>query len=385
MPGQVAMANALHTVLVVMGTRPEAIKLAPIVRALKQRRDRFRSLVCAAAQHRELLDQVLALFRIKPDMDLDLMTEDQTLAALSARGLMALDGVLADVRPDLVLVQGDTTTAMMAALAAYYRQIPVGHVEAGLRTGLRYRPFPEEMNRRVLGDLASVHFAPTARAREALLREGIRDADIYVTGNTAIDAVQSVAASCERGGEALVVPTAPEQRIILVTAHRREHFGGPLEEICRALLEIARAHPDVALIYPVHLNPHVREPVHRLLGGHDRIHLIPPVNYAQCVALMLRASLILTDSGGMQEEAAGLHRPVLVMRETTERMEGIEAGAATLVGTSLASITEGVTRVLSNPQDYERMRQARNPYGDGHAAERIVEILDRRVCGGERA
>lgn len=379
------MANALHTILVVLGTRPEAVKLAPIVLALKKRRDRFRSLVCAAAQHRELLDQVLDLFRIKPDMDLNLMTADQTLAALSARGLLALDGVLADVRPDLVLVQGDTTTAMMAALAAHYRQIPVGHVEAGLRTGLRYRPFPEEMNRRVIGDLASVHFAPTAKAREALLREGICEADIYVTGNTAIDAVQSVAASGELSGAALVVPTAPEQRIILVTAHRREHFGGPLEEICRALLEIARAHPDVALIYPVHLNPHVREPVHRLLGGHDRIHLIPPVNYAQCVALMLRASLILTDSGGIQEEAAGLHRPVLVMRETTERMEGIEAGAATLVGTSLAGITEGVTRLLSNPQDYERMRQAINPYGDGHAAERIVEILDRRVCGGERA
>lgn len=379
------MANALHTILVVLGTRPEAVKLAPIVLALKKRRDRFRSLVCAAAQHRELLDQVLDLFRIKPDMDLNLMTADQTLAALSARGLLALDGVLADVRPDLVLVQGDTTTAMMAALAAHYRQIPVGHVEAGLRTGLRYRPFPEEMNRRVIGDLASVHFAPTAKAREALLREGICEADIYVTGNTAIDAVQSVAASGELSGAALVVPTAPEQRIILVTAHRREHFGGPLEEICRALLEIARAHPDVALIYPVHLNPHVREPVHRLLGGHDRIHLIPPVNYAQCVALMLRASLILTDSGGIQEEAAGLHRPVLVMRETTERMEGIEAGAATLVGTSLAGITQGVTRLLSNPQDYERMRQAINPYGDGHAAERIVEILDRRVFGGERA
>lgn len=379
------MANALHTILVVLGTRPEAVKLAPIVLALKKRRDRFRSLVCAAAQHRELLDQVLDLFRIKPDMDLNLMTADQTLAALSARGLLALDGVLADVRPDLVLVQGDTTTAMMATLAAHYRQIPVGHVEAGLRTGLRYRPFPEEMNRRVIGDLASVHFAPTAKAREALLREGICEADIYVTGNTAIDAVQSVAASGELSGAALVVPTAPEQRIILVTAHRREHFGGPLEEICRALLEIARAHPDVALIYPVHLNPHVREPVHRLLGGHDRIHLIPPVNYAQCVALMLRASLILTDSGGIQEEAAGLHRPVLVMRETTERTEGIEAGAATLVGTSLAGITEGVTRLLSNPQDYERMRQAINPYGDGHAAERIVEILDRRVFGGERA
>ncbi len=379
------MGNALHTVMVVLGTRPEAIKLAPVIRALKGRRDRFRCLVCATAQHRELLDQVLDLFRLKPDIDLNLMTADQTLAALSARGLIALDGALAGCRPDLVLVQGDTTTAMMAALASHYRQIPVGHVEAGLRTGLRYSPFPEEMNRRVIGALASVHFAPTPKAREALLREGICAADIYVTGNTAIDAVQSVAASQESSGGRLGVPIAPEQRIILVTAHRRENFGGPLEEICRALLGIVQAHPDVALIYPVHLNPHVREPVHRLLGGHDRIHLIPPVNYAQCVALMLRASLILTDSGGIQEEAAGLHRPVLVMRETTERMEGIEAGAAKLVGTSQAGITEGVTRVLSNPQEYERMRQAINPYGDGHAAERIVDILDRRALAGEQA
>lgn len=379
------MGNALHTVMVVLGTRPEAIKLAPVIRALKGRSDRFRCLVCATAQHRELLDQVLDLFRLKPDIDLNLMTADQTLAALSARGLIALDGALAGCRPDLVLVQGDTTTAMMAALASHYRQIPVGHVEAGLRTGLRYSPFPEEMNRRVIGALASVHFAPTPKAREALLREGICAADIYVTGNTAIDAVQSVAASQESSGGRLGVPIAPEQRIILVTAHRRENFGGPLEEICRALLGIVQAHPDVALIYPVHLNPHVREPVHRLLGGHDRIHLIPPVNYAQCVALMLRASLILTDSGGIQEEAAGLHRPVLVMRETTERMEGIEAGAAKLVGTSQAGITEGVTRVLSNPQEYERMRQAINPYGDGHAAERIVDILDRRALAGEQA
>lgn len=379
------MGNALHTVMVVLGTRPEAIKLAPVIRALKGRSDRFRCLVCATAQHRELLDQVLDLFRLKPDIDLNLMTADQTLAALSARGLIALDGALAGCRPDLVLVQGDTTTAMMAALASHYRQIPVGHVEAGLRTGLRYSPFPEEMNRRVIGALASVHFAPTPKAREALLREGICAADIYVTGNTSIDAVQSVAASQELSSGGLGVLIAPEQRIILVTAHRREHFGEPLEEICRALLGIVQAHPDVALIYPVHLNPHVREPVHRLLGGHDRIHLIPPVNYAQCVALMLRASLILTDSGGIQEEAAGLHRPVLVMRETSERMEGIEAGAAKLVGTSRAGITEGVTRVLSNPQEYERMRQAINPYGDGHAAERIVDILDRRALGGEQA
>lgn len=360
-------------VLSVFGTRPEAVKMAPVVRQLAQTPG-VESLVCVTAQHREMLDQVLRLFDIRPDVDLNLMRPGQTLAGLSAAVFTHLDPVLADLRPDWVLVQGDTTTVMTTALAAYYRRIRVGHVEAGLRTFDKWQPFPEEINRRVAGVTADLHFAPTERARQNLLREGIDDKLIHVTGNPVIDALHWAA---EQPVPPLVVDLqakAAGRRLILVTAHRRENFGAPLENICAALRRIA-SRGDVEIVYPVHLNPNVQEPVYRLLEGVPHITLLPPLDYLPLVHLMRTADLVLTDSGGIQEEAPGFGKPVLVLREVTERPEGVEAGTLRLVGTDPDRIVAAAASLLDDAAAYALMAQAVNPFGDGHAAERIVRAL----------
>ncbi|MBI2871185.1 MAG: UDP-N-acetylglucosamine 2-epimerase (non-hydrolyzing) [Candidatus Omnitrophica bacterium] len=362
-------------VLVVFGTRPEAVKLAPVIAALKSNTRDFAVTVCVTAQHRHMLDQVLTLFGIRPDIDLDLMTHDQTLAGLSAKALTAVTGVLEGVRPDWVLVQGDTTTAMIASLAAFYQKIPVAHVEAGLRTLDPYRPFPEEMNRRVIGTLAQIHFAPTGRAVSALRREGVSQEKIFETGNTVVDALQHIAKELKKRPVDLAWMNG--YRLVLVTAHRRENFDEPLANICQALAQIAQRYADVEVIYPVHLNPNVSEPVKQMLGGRARIRLIPPVEYREMVYLMKRSYLILTDSGGVQEEAPALGKPVLVMRDVTERPEGVDAGVARLVGTDTNRIVEEVSTLLEDPEAYARMARAVSPYGDGRASKRIAEVLRR--------
>ncbi len=378
-------------VLSVFGTRPEAIKMAPVVQALADN-DRIEAKVCVTAQHREMLDQVLEVFGIEPDIDLNLMRPDQTLAELSAAVFTGLDPVLAREQPDWVLVQGDTTTVMVAALAAYYNQIRVGHVEAGLRTGNKWQPFPEEINRKVAGVIADLHFAPTDWARQNLLREGVPDRQVVVTGNPVIDALRQVASRPANpelisGLRRLQVPevylemegsgTEPRKpRLVLITAHRRENFGEPLEQICAAIAQLAAMYRDeVHFIYPVHLNPHVQEPVYRLLGGVSNISLLPPLDYLPWVYLLKQASLILTDSGGLQEEAPGLGVPVLVMRAVTERPEGLRAGTVRLVGTDRQKIVAETRRLLDDPEAYLAMSQAVNPYGDGQAAPRIVSAL----------
>ncbi len=385
-------------ILSVFGTRPEAIKMAPVIRELQKHPDRVEPLVCVTAQHRQMLDQVLGLFAIQPDIDLNLMEEDQSPASLTARAMTALTEVLEQVRPDLVLVQGDTTTAMVAALAAFYQKIPVGHIEAGLRTRNRYSPFPEEINRHLIGVLATYHFAPTRTAAEALLAEGVPEDAIFVTGNTVIDALLWVVQQPPSAETQTLLKRfgladepgsgAAEQRIhspqhpstfapllILVTAHRRENFGHPFEDICIALREIVRRNPDVQLVYPVHLNPNVREPVHRILNDRERIHLLDPLPYEPFAHLMKHAYLILTDSGGIQEEAPSLGKPVLVMRRETERPEAVEAGTVKLVGTDSERIIAETERLLYDADEYRRMAHAVSPYGDGHAAERIVAAL----------
>ena len=377
-------------VLSVFGTRPEAIKMAPVVRALSDRSDLFASSVCVTAQHREMLDQVLSLFGIRPEHDLDIMTPGQDLFDVTCHVLSGLKPVIEAVRPDIVLVHGDTTTTMAASLAAYYLQVKVGHVEAGLRTGNRYAPFPEEINRKVTGALADIHFAPTTTARDNLLREGVPAETIVVTGNTVIDALLSVSGRIE-ADPALKGKLAAEfsfldarKRLVLVTGHRRENFGPGFEAICRALAEIADVRSDVEILYPVHLNPNVREPVNRLLGAGKRrnIRLIEPVDYLPFVYLIGRSTLILTDSGGIQEEAPSLGKPVLVMREVTERPEAIAAGTAKLVGTDGGKIVAETMRLLSDPEAYRAMSLAHNPYGDGLAAGRIVEALARMAADG---
>jgi UDP-N-acetylglucosamine 2-epimerase (non-hydrolysing) len=371
-------------VLSVFGTRPEAVKMAPVVQALAETPD-VESIVCVTAQHREMLDQVLDLFKIIPDVDLDLMVPDQTLAELSAAVFTHLDPVLARLRPDWILVQGDTTTVMTAALLAYYHRVRVGHVEAGLRTGDKWQPFPEEINRKVAGVVADLHFAPTEWARQNLLREGVPAGQIVVTGNPVIDALQSVAGLPPTAeilslladiGLGPASASLPNTRLVLITAHRRENFGKPLENICAALRHLAEVYSDeVRFVYPVHLNPNVQEPVYRLLGDVPNITLLPPLDYLPLVHLMKRASLVLTDSGGLQEEAPGLGVPVLVMRAVTERPEGVEAGTVRLVGTDTQRIIQEARRLLDDPQAHAEMAQAVNPYGDGHAAGRIVQTL----------
>ncbi|MEW5958789.1 MAG: UDP-N-acetylglucosamine 2-epimerase (non-hydrolyzing) [Chloroflexota bacterium] len=369
-------------VLSIFGTRPEAIKMAPVVREL-QRHDNIISQVCVTAQHRQMLDQVLALFDITPDFDLNLMQPGQTPTQVAARVLLELDPLLRDLQPDWVLVQGDTTTVMAAGIAARHLKIKVGHVEAGLRTGDMLNPFPEEMNRVVADAVSDLHFAPTVRTRDNLLREGYSEKTIVVTGNTVIDALLEVAARpwqpeidhplyplINRNGH------TPQPKVIMVTAHRRENFGKPLQDICAALREIAEnGRDDLHLVYPVHLNPNVQQPVYELLGNVPNISLIPPLDYLSLVHLMKRSTLILTDSGGIQEEAPSLGVPVLVLRKVTERQEGVEAGTVRVVGTNPEAIVGETFNLLTDPQAYQAMAQATNPYGDGLASKRIVEKL----------
>jgi UDP-N-acetylglucosamine 2-epimerase (non-hydrolysing) len=372
-------------ILSIFGTRPEAIKMAPVVRELMRHPDRFTSRVCVTAQHRQMLDQVLNLFEIRPDHDLDIMRPGQDLYDVTSNVLLGLKPVLDAERPDLVLVHGDTTTTMTAALAAYYSRIPVGHVEAGLRTHNKFAPFPEEINRQVCGVLADLHFAPTETARTNLLQAGVPAAAIHVTGNTVVDALLSVSsriASDPALQDSFARQFAfldPEKRLILVTGHRRENFGEGFENICHALADIASGHPECEILYPVHLNPNVQEPVRRLLGSGapGNVHLIEPVDYLPFVYLMNRSHLIITDSGGIQEEAPSLGKPVLVMRETTERPEAVAAGTVRLVGTDRKRIAAAAIHLLENPQEYQQMSQAHNPYGDGQAAARIADILGR--------
>jgi UDP-N-acetylglucosamine 2-epimerase (non-hydrolysing) len=369
-------------ITVVLGTRPEAIKLCPLISAIRAH-DRMRARVCVTGQHREMLDQVMAVFGVAADVDLDLMRRDQSLAELTARAVTALAGEFAEHHADLVLVQGDTTTVFCAALAAYYHRISVGHVEAGLRTGDRYAPFPEELNRRLTTHLGDLHFAPTAGARARLLAEGIPNEAIHVTGNTVIDALHFAVARIRE--QAPRVPGLPHdlqpgesgRRSVLITGHRRENFGAGFESICQAVAALADRHADCAFVYPVHLNPHVREPVFRLLGKCPNVHLIEPLDYLTFVALLDRATLVLTDSGGVQEEAPSLGKPVLVMRATTERPEAVAAGTARLVGTDSRRIVEETSRLLEDAAAYTAMARTVNPYGDGHACARIVERLAR--------
>ena len=367
-------------VLTVFGTRPEAIKMGPLVKALAAD-DYFDVQVCVTAQHREMLDQVLNLFEITPDYDLDVMSPDQSLTQLTSRILEGLKPVLEDFKPDIVLVHGDTTTTFASSLAAFYQQIKIGHIEAGLRTGNLMSPWPEEANRKLTSTLTSCHFCPTEAARANLLNENIPNDTVYVTGNTVIDALQIVSAKvksnlelqAELASRFLYLRSA--SRLILVTGHRRESFGDGFENICHALSSIACANPDIDIAYPVHLNPKVREPVNRILSNINNVHLIEPQDYLPFVYLMDRSYLILTDSGGIQEEAPSLGKPVLVMRDTTERPEAVDAGTVKLVGTNSETITSEVTRLLNDEVAYQQMSFAHNPYGDGKACQRILDTL----------
>ncbi len=367
-------------VMVIFGTRPEAVKMAPVIKTLQQHPQSIDLKICVTAQHREMLDQVLEAFHITPDIDLDLMAHDQTLADLTARIFTSLDPVLAKHQPDWILIQGDTTTVMAAAILGYYRQIRIGHVEAGLRTHDKWQPFPEEMNRRIAGVMADLHFAPTENNRHNLLREGIPDALIKVTGNPAIDALRMVSQQpAPPQVEQLLNETGVAggaRRLVLVTAHRRENFGQPILDICKALKRLAQTYQDeITIIYPVHLNPNIQEPVYETLSGIENIRLLPPLDYLPLVHLMKHATLILTDSGGIQEEAPSLGVPTLVLRQRTERQEGVAAGTLKLVGTDPEDIFIEARYLLDDPAAHAAMAGAINPYGDGHAAERIVAAL----------
>ncbi len=368
-------------VMVVLGTRPEAIKLAPVIHALRRRADRIQTWICSTGQHREMLDAALRSFGICLDFDLQLMQPNQSLADSAARILAALDGVFCAAQPDWVLAQGDTTTAMTASLAAFYRRIRIGHIEAGLRSGDLQQPFPEEANRRIADLLADLHFAPTATARDHLLREGVPAERIIITGNTVVDALLitsrriNARALIERIGDLSARDQFFDKRMILVTAHRRESFGAPFANICRALRAIAERYPDIQIVYPVHYNPNIAEPAQALLGGVPNIALIRPVDYETMVALMQHAYLILTDSGGIQEEAPSLRKPVLILREVTERPEVVALGAARLVGSHPDRIVAETSRLLDDYEAYQRMASVENPYGDGQASERIVEAI----------
>lgn len=371
----------MKKVLTVFGTRPEAIKMAPLVHALSAD-SRFVSRVCVTAQHREMLDQVLGLFEITPEYDLNIMKPGQTLSAVTSRILKGMECVLNDFKPDLVLVHGDTATTFATALAAYYKRISVGHVEAGLRTGNIYSPWPEEGNRKLTGALTRYHFAPTETSKQNLLNENIPASDISVTGNTVIDALLWVQNKLNHDAqlrdelEALFPMLDAEKKLILVTGHRRESFGGGFERICAALRKISNEHDDCQVVYPVHLNPNVQEPVNRLLADCSNVNLIPPQDYLPFVYLMSQSYLILTDSGGIQEEAPSLGKPVLVMRDTTERPEAVDAGTVKLVGTDVALIVEEVKNLLLNENAYADMSHAHNPYGDGQACNRILNFLN---------
>lgn len=370
----------MKKVLTVLGTRPEAIKLAHLVRLLDERPE-FESRVCVTAQHREMLDQVLSLFEITPDFDLDLMRSGQSLTGITTSILSRLEKVFDEFLPDIVLVHGDTTTTLAASLAAFYRRIPVGHVEAGLRTGNIYSPWPEEMNRRVTDAICTWYFAPTAESRDNLRRENVAPEKIVLTGNTVIDALLDVVAKLEsndllqRRTAALFPFLRADRRLILVTGHRRENFGVKFEQFCHALRRISEEHADVQIVYPVHLNPEVQRPVRAILSKTSNVHLIEPQDYLPFVYLMMKSHLIITDSGGIQEEAPALGKPVLVTRDTTERPEAIAAGTARLVGTDTDTVVAAARRLLTDHAEYARMAHAHNPYGDGRACERIVQAL----------
>lgn len=367
-------------VLVAIGTRPEAIKLAPVIAALRAHPEQFEVRICLTAQHRQMLDHTLEVFGIEGDVDLDVMTANQRLPELTGTILSKTHEVIEREKPELVVVQGDTTTVFAVAMASFYAGVPVAHVEAGLRTGDLAQPYPEEANRRLTSVLADLHFAPTARARENLEREGVPAARIHVTGNTVVDALLSMADRIDRDPELFAdlerrLPYGDGRRSILVTGHRRESFGQGFAAICEAIGRLAERHPDIDFVYPVHLNPKVRKPVQRRLGGIENIHLLEPVDYLSFVFLMRRCHLILTDSGGVQEEAPTFDKPVLVMRRKTERLEAVEAGASRLVGTSKEAIEAEVERLLSDPAAYREMSRAVNPFGDGAASQRIRDAI----------
>jgi UDP-N-acetylglucosamine 2-epimerase (non-hydrolysing) len=368
-------------VLSIFGTRPEAIKMAPLVRALDAEHN-INAKICVTAQHREMLDQVLNLFEIKPDYDLNIMKPGQSLSDVTTNILQGLSPILEEFQPDLVLVHGDTATTLSSSLAAFYQQIPVGHVEAGLRTGDLSSPWPEEGNRRLTSAITALHFSPTAASQQNLLNEGVNAKQVSVTGNTVIDALFMIKNKIENNDkftESLksVFPERDEsKKLILITGHRRESFGDGFERICKALAEIAMKYPEIQLLYPMHLNPNVREPVNRILKGINNIFLIEPQDYLPFVYLMDQASIIVTDSGGVQEEAPSLGKPVLVMRDTTERPEAVEAGTVKLVGTNTARIINEVDILLTNKEEYKKMSLAHNPYGDGKACQRIIETIN---------
>jgi UDP-N-acetylglucosamine 2-epimerase (non-hydrolysing) len=371
----------MKKIMCVIGTRPEAIKMSPLIRRILSD-DRASCLTCVTAQHREMLDQVMELFAIKPDIDLNLMRTNQSLAQITSLVLERLNPVIKEYQPDWILAQGDTTTVMATALLSYYNRIRFGHVEAGLRTMDKYQPFPEEINRRIAGVIADLHFAPTEWSKANLLREGVSTNNIVVTGNPVIDALQWVAelpfdsSGMEKFGVNLQALEETGKKIILVTAHRRENFGQPLENIFNAILDLANTYDGaVHFVYPVHLNPNVQEPAYRILSNHPHITLTPPLDYLPMINILKRSRLVLTDSGGLQEEAPGLGVPVLVLREVTERPEGVEAGTVKLVGTDTKRIIDSINLLLKNNDEYERMAKSVNPYGNGHASERIMEAI----------
>ncbi|MCF6344974.1 MAG: UDP-N-acetylglucosamine 2-epimerase (non-hydrolyzing) [Thiomicrorhabdus sp.] len=369
----------VQRIAVVIGTRPEAIKMAPIVHALKKYPDLFETLVISTAQHRQMLDQVFTLFDIVPDVDLSVMRPNQNLTDLTSLVLQEMSKTLDDLQPDLLLVQGDTTTVVAASLAGFYKKIPIGHVEAGLRSHNKYSPFPEEVNRQLASVLADIHFAPTALAKEKLLNEGIAKESVVTTGNTVVDALSTqLKRPFEFKNTPLEnIPFDDGNRILFVTSHRRESWGEPLENTCAALKELVSAFPDLIVVYPVHMNPNVHEPVMRLLGNVPRIYLTDPIDYLTCINLMKKSYLILTDSGGIQEEAPALKIPALVLRELTERPEAFQAGMAKVVGTDQDKIVQEASLLLNDSTAYQAMRNGNNPYGDGHASERIVKVIQR--------
>ncbi|MBO5684863.1 MAG: UDP-N-acetylglucosamine 2-epimerase (non-hydrolyzing) [Akkermansia sp.] len=385
--------NVKKKIMLVFGTRPEAIKMAPLVRCLQAENKDFKTIVCVTGQHREMLDQVLSIFEITPDYDLNIMKSGQTLYTITASVLTELEPILKEEKPDMVLVHGDTSTSMAAALAAFYQQIPVGHVEAGLRTNNPYSPWPEEMNRQITGRIASCHFAPTKSSKDNLLQENVRESSVHVTGNTVIDALLHVRErlNSSEATESKVVQailksgydvgrlTMTNRKLILITGHRRENFGAGFISICEAIKELSEKYPEVDFLYPMHLNPNVRQPIQQVFGtsAHSlqNVFFTEPLEYLSFVYLLSKSHIVLTDSGGIQEEAPGLGKPVLVMRDTTERPEAVIAGTVKLVGTDKAAIIQGISDLLDSPVEYARMSQANNPYGDGLACKRICNIL----------
>ncbi len=366
--------------LAICGTRPDAVKMAPVVIELNKHKDEFETVLAVTGQHREMLAQVMEAFSLKPDYDLDIMTTRQTLAQITTRALEGLERIIEQVSPEIILAQGDTTTTFAASLAAFYHKIPFGHVEAGLRTENKYDPFPEEINRRLTGILADLHFAPTEKARENLRAEGVRDRDIFVTGNTVIDALLSIGKKDYEFADKKINEALAYEKMVLVTAHRRENWGGPMRDICDSIKRILEAHKDVSVVFPVHKNPVVRDVVYPELENEERVFLIEPPEYMPFVHLIKRAHIVLTDSGGVQEEAPSFGKPVLVLRKTTERPEGVEAGVSKLVGTSSETIYTEANKLLVDSDAYQQMARTANPYGDGKASEHIRTAIFTRFA-----